>query len=100
MNQANYQRFVNEREVVLESANQDAAATIVLWERHTGMIDAGHHAGALSDWERGKIFERYNTEYSIQDIDEAQRTLDATWTSFWNALRKAEMQQLQGQPAG
>ena len=96
--QANPQWFVTEREAVarakaaLESAKQDAAGTIALREKHLAIIEEAHKAGALSDWERGKIFERHATTYCTPNIEEAERTLEATWDSFWKALKKSEQQ--------
>jgi hypothetical protein len=59
------------------------------------MIQDAHSAGALSDRERDKILERYASEYTTPDLDEAQVALDGTWTSCWNALKKAERLQNQ-----
>jgi hypothetical protein len=93
---ANPQRFATEREAVtqaeeaLKTAKKDAEATIARRKHHTRLIESAHEAGALSNSERGKIFERYANEYATPNIDDAQTALDGAWTAFWNALKKAE----------
>ena len=56
----------------------EGVATIALRETRTGIIEEAHHAGALSDWERTKVFERYATAYSTPNLDEAKRIREAT----------------------
>lgn len=98
--QADPQRFVQERgaidraQAALDSAKQDAAATIAHRKEYTAMIESAHQAGALNERERSKIFERYASDYATANLDEAQTALDGAWISFWNALKKAEQKTL------
>jgi hypothetical protein len=89
---------VTRAEATLASAKQDAAATIALRDRHTSLIEDAYKTGALLDSERAKILDRYKTAYATPNVEDAQRTFDATWDAFWNALKRAERQALQGQP--
>jgi hypothetical protein len=89
---------VTRAEATLASAKRDAAATIALQDRHTSLIEDAYKTGALLDSERAKILDRYKTAYATPNVEDAQRTFDATWDAFWNALKRAERQALQGQP--
>jgi hypothetical protein len=85
---------VDRAHAALESAKQAAAATIALRAKYTTMIQDAHQAGALSDWGKSKILERYTTEYATPSIDTSQTALDGAWTGFWNALKKADRKEV------
>jgi hypothetical protein len=101
---ANPQQFATEREAVTRAegtrdvAKRDAKETITLRETHTRLIHDAHKAGALLDSERTTILDRYNTAYATPNVEDAQQVLDEAWMSFWNVLKQAEREQLQGQP--